>query len=57
MVDRGAEMRANEKGVVIGNQAVLTRMPLVKIGGPAAVDLLRPAWSVQSMQKEIGDGS
>jgi hypothetical protein len=50
-------MRANEKGVVIGNQAVLTRMPLVKIGGPAAVDLLRPAWSVQSMQKEIGDGS
>jgi hypothetical protein len=35
-------MRANEKGVVIGNEAVFTSMPLVKTGGPTAVDLLRP---------------
>ena len=50
-------MRANRKGVVIGNEAVFTGMPLVKTGGPAAVDLLRPGWSVQSMQNEMGDGS
>jgi dipeptidase len=39
----GAEMGANEKGVVIGNQAVWTRMPLVKSNGLTGMDMLRLA--------------
>jgi dipeptidase len=39
----GSEMGANEKGVVIGNEAVWTRMPLSKDGGLTGMDLLRLA--------------
>jgi dipeptidase len=37
----GAEMGANEKGVVIGNEAVFTKMPLDRKGRLIGMDLLR----------------
>jgi dipeptidase len=39
----GAEMGANEKGVVIGNEAVWTRMPLIRNGRLTGMDILRLA--------------
>jgi len=39
----GAEMGANEKGLVIGNEAVWSKMPLSKKGGLTGMDLQRLA--------------
>ena len=39
----GAEMGTNDKGLVIGNEAVWTRMPLEKGSGLTGMDLLRLA--------------
>ena len=39
----GAEMGANDKGVVVGNEAVWTKMTMKKEGGLTGMDLLRLA--------------
>jgi len=39
----GAEMGANQKGVVIGNEAVFTKMPMERKGGLTGMDILRLA--------------
>ena len=39
----GGEMGANEKGVVIGNEAVWTRMPLIRNKGLTGMDIVRLA--------------
>ncbi|MBI3738822.1 MAG: C69 family dipeptidase, partial [Chloroflexi bacterium] len=39
----GAEMGANEHGLVIGNEALFTRIPYDKTGGLLGMDLLRLA--------------
>ena len=39
----GAEMGANEAGLVIGNEAVFTKMPIEKKGGLTGMDILRLA--------------
>lgn len=48
----GAEMGANEHGVVIGNEAVFTRVPYQKEGGLLGMDLLRLALERSQTSKD-----
>jgi len=48
----GSEMGTNEKGVVIGNEAVFTKMPMHKQGGLTGMDLLRLALERASTSEE-----
>jgi len=51
----GAEMGANEKGVVIGNEAVFTKMPLEKHAKLTGMDLLRLALERSSTAEDALD--
>lgn len=48
----GAEMGANEHGVVIGNEAVFTRVPYQKEGGLIGMDFIRLALERSSSAEE-----
>jgi secernin len=51
----GTEMGANEKGVVIGNEAVFTRVPYEKRSGLLGMDLMRLALERASTARQAVD--